>query len=57
MNKSEESSKTGKEIKGYRILKPIGQGKFSIVYKAERVSDNLPVAMKIIKVNLIRFST
>ena len=57
MNKSEESSKAGKEIKGYRILKPIGQGKFSIVYKAERISDNLPVAMKIIKVNLNRFST
>lgn len=57
MNKSEESSKAGKEIKGYRIMKPIGQGKFSIVYKAERISDNLPVAMKIIKVNLNRFST
>ena len=50
MNKSEESSNTGKEIKGYRILKPIGQGKFSIVYKAERILDNLPVAIKIIKV-------
>lgn len=53
MNKSEENSKAGKEIKGYRIHKPIGQGKFSIVYKAERVSDNLPVAMKIIKVTHI----
>lgn len=51
MNKSEESTSSGKEIKGYRILKPIGQGKFSIVYKAERISDNLPVAIKIIKVS------
>jgi len=50
MNKSEESSKAGKEIKGYIIQKPIGQGKFSIVYKAERILDSLPVAMKIIKV-------
>lgn len=31
-------------------MKPIGQGKFSIVYKAERISDNLAVAIKIIKV-------
>jgi hypothetical protein len=29
----------GKEMHGYRILKPIGEGKFSIVYKAERISD------------------
>ena len=50
MNKSEESTASGKEIKGYRIMKPIGQGKFSIVYKAERISDNLAVAIKIIKV-------
>jgi serine/threonine protein kinase len=50
MNNSEDSSRAGREIKGYRILKPIGQGKFSIVYKAERISDNIPVAIKIIKV-------
>ena len=50
MNKPEDSTASGKEIKGYRIYKPIGQGKFSIVYKAERISDNLSVAMKIIKV-------
>lgn len=40
----------GREIHGYRIIKPIGQGKFSVVYKAERVSDSQPVALKVIKV-------
>jgi len=48
--KSEESDNGVREIRGYRILKPIGQGKFSIVYKAERIGDNMPVAMKMIKV-------
>ena len=41
---------SGKIIRGFRVLKPIGQGKFSIVYKAEHVSDNSPVALKMIKV-------
>ena len=40
----------GREIHGYRIVKPIGQGKFSVVYKAERISDSQPVALKVIKV-------
>ena len=26
---------TGQNVQGYKISKPIGQGKFSIVYKAE----------------------
>jgi len=29
----------------------LGQGKFSIVYKAERLKDQKQVALKIIKVN------
>ena len=40
----------GKEVNGYHILKPIGQGKFSIVFKAERLSDNKIIALKKIKV-------
>jgi hypothetical protein len=43
----------GKEMHGYRILKPIGEGKFSIVYKAERISDGTQVALKNIKVTSI----
>lgn len=40
----------GKIIQDYKIIKPIGQGKFSTVYQAERQSDQKLVAMKIIKV-------
>ncbi len=40
---------SGKEINGYRVIKPIGQGKFSVVFKAERISDNKVVALKQIK--------
>lgn len=40
----------GKIINGYHIDKPIGQGKFSIVFKAVRVDDNLTVALKLIKI-------
>lgn len=40
----------GKDVNEYHIVKPIGQGKFSIVYKAERVSDGQVVALKQIKV-------
>jgi len=40
----------GKEIHGYKVIKPLGQGKFSIVYKAHRVSDDLLVALKMIKI-------
>jgi serine/threonine protein kinase len=51
----------GKTIEGYKILKPLGQGKFSTVYKAEVVKDNKIVALKKIKVMKIikvyRYST
>lgn len=40
---------TGKEINGYRVIKPIGQGKFSFVFKAEKLSDGEIVALKKIK--------
>ena len=48
--KTEELDISGKEIKGYRVIKPIGQGKFSIVYKAQRIADNQQVALKMIKI-------
>ncbi len=41
----------GKIIEGYRVIKPIGQGKFSTVYHAERQTDSKLVALKIIKVS------
>ena len=31
-------------------MKPIGAGKFSVVFKAEREEDNLGVALKLIKI-------
>ncbi len=40
----------GKVIQGYKILKPLGQGKFSTVYQAQRLTDQKLVALKIIKV-------
>jgi serine/threonine protein kinase len=40
----------GKIVEGYKILKPLGQGKFSTVYQAERQADQKLVALKIIKV-------
>lgn len=40
----------GKDVNEYHIVKPIGQGKFSIVFKAERASDGQIVALKQIKV-------
>ncbi len=43
----------GKDINGYHIVKPIGQGKFSIVFKAERALDGQIVALKQIKVLLL----
>jgi serine/threonine protein kinase len=36
-------------VQGYKISKPIGQGKFSIVYKAEN-EKGIPFALKKIKV-------
>lgn len=38
----------GKEIRGYKVIKPIGAGKFSIVFKAEKVDDGTPIALKCI---------
>jgi serine/threonine protein kinase len=40
----------GKVIEGYKVVKPLGQGKFSTVYQAERQQDQKLVALKIIKV-------
>jgi serine/threonine protein kinase len=42
----------GKELNGYKVIKPIGQGKFSIVFKGEKISDGQIVALKQIKVGL-----
>ena len=42
---------TGQKIQGYTISKPIGQGKFSIVYRAEN-EQGVPFAIKKIKVIL-----
>ncbi len=49
---------TGQQIQGYTISKPIGQGKFSIVYRAEN-EQGVPFALKKIKViyNSYRSST
>ena len=46
-------------MRDYKIIKPIGkrfqliilgEGKFSVVFKAQRISDNSEVALKLIKV-------
>ena len=48
---SEMSSEmAGKLVEGYKVIKPLGQGKFSIVYQAQRQIDNKLVALKIVKV-------
>ena len=48
----------GQKIQGYTVAKPIGQGKFSIVYRAEN-EQGIPFALKKIKVRThpSRFST
>jgi len=38
------------EIRNYKVFKPIGQGKFSIVYKAENTDTGAWVALKWIKI-------
>lgn len=43
---------TGQKIQGYTISKPIGQGKFSIVYRAEN-EQGIPFALKKIKVTTL----
>ncbi|CAE8618105.1 unnamed protein product [Polarella glacialis] len=40
----------GQVIQGYEIMKPLGKGKFSIVYMAKHLSDGLMCAMK--KINI-----
>ena len=40
----------GKVIEGFRIIKFLGSGKFSVVYQAERQADSKLVALKIIKI-------
>lgn len=54
-----------KIVRDYRIIKPIGklkhrklivitgEGKFSVVFKAFKISDNTPVALKILKVKSV----
>ena len=37
----------------YEVLKPIGKGKFAVVYRAQRKSDNLVVALKRINVDIM----
>jgi len=34
---------------GYEVLKPVGKGKFAVVYRARRLSDNEIVALKRVK--------
>ena len=40
----------GKTIEGFKIIKFLGSGKFSVVYQAERQIDSKLVALKIIKI-------
>lgn len=40
----------GMVINGFEILKLIGQGKFSYVFKAKRVEDKKIIALKLIKI-------
>lgn len=36
----------GGQLDDYDVLKPIGKGKFSVVYKAKRKCDGQPIALK-----------
>ena len=45
---NKEADMVNQVINGYLIKRPIGQGKFSIVFKAMRESDNITVALKLI---------
>ena len=40
----------GMTINGFEILKLIGQGKFSYVFKARRTQDKMIIALKLIKI-------
>lgn len=39
----------GQTVRGYKIIKSIGEGKFSYVFRAEN-EDRVPYALKSIKV-------
>lgn len=47
----QESEIVGKCIEGYKILKMLGQGKFSKVFQAECQNTKRLIALKIIKVS------
>jgi NIMA (never in mitosis gene a)-related kinase len=34
----------------YKVEKPIGQGKFAVVYRAKHIDSSKPIALKVIKV-------
>ncbi|CAM9619988.1 unnamed protein product [Chrysoparadoxa australica] len=40
-------------MQNYHIMKPIGKGKFAVVYRAKRVSDQAAVAMKRISIETL----
>lgn len=40
----------GKTIRGYKVLKFLGEGKYSSVFHAENISTHQKVAMKVIQV-------
>jgi serine/threonine protein kinase len=44
----------GQVVNGFEIQKLIGQGKFSFVFRAKRISDGVLVALKLIKVSASR---
>jgi serine/threonine protein kinase len=41
----------GRIVNGFEIQKLIGQGKFSFVFRAKQLQDNIFVALKLIKVS------
>jgi serine/threonine protein kinase len=43
----------GGSLDDYEILRPIGKGKFSIVYRAQRKRDGLLVALKKISIDVM----
>ena len=45
-----ENEIIGKIVEGFKIIKFLGRGKFSVVYQAERQVDSKLVALKIIKI-------
>ena len=41
----------GDGLRGYEVIKPIGKGKFAIVYRARRLADDTVVALKRVRVD------